>query len=469
MATHARQCILALLLAARPIAAQVPDGRWDGAIHVMGSALIIHVTLSGGADTPRGTIDIPQQLARGLSLTNVRWQPPVVYFELPAGPGLAVFEGKIEGDTVRGSFRQAGIWGTFELARSSVTPVPVQAASPDSAVPYAREEVNFANGNVRLAGTLTTPPGTGPHPALLLITGSGPQNRDEEIAGFRLFWIIADFLTRKGIAVLRYDDRGVGGSTGNTTGSTTEDFAGDALAGVAFLRLRKDIGPIGLCGHSEGGIIAPMVALRSRDVAFIVLMAGTSVTGEKVLLDQVESLARSGGATPEQIARQMDLQRRVLRAVTSGRGWDTVERDVAQALAADLAAKPPALRSGIDSAEFIRERTKAQLAAARTPWLTFFSRYDPAPALQKVTCPVLALFGGRDMQVTESLNRVPLEGAMRAGGNRDWEVKVFPTANHLFQDAQTGSPREYATLPKEFVKGFLEAMAGWIGQRTGVR
>src|SRR5512140_3335773 len=180
-----RITVLFLLLAAQSVPAQTPDGRWNGAIAVMGSVLTIQVTLSGGTDSTRGTIDIPQQLALGLPLTKIRWRPPGVHFELPAGPGVAVFDGRIDGDTLRGSFTQAGVRGTFVLGRSGAAVAATATAVPDSSVPYAREEVACRNGAVTLAGTLTIPPGRGPHPALLLITGSGPQNRDEEIAGFR--------------------------------------------------------------------------------------------------------------------------------------------------------------------------------------------------------------------------------------------------------------------------------------------
>ena len=260
-------------------------GSWDGAIIIMGSNLGISVVFETGGEGVDGRIDIPQQGAAGLALTNLRYQHPSVYFELPAGQGTAVFDGEMSGDSIGGSFTQAGYSGTFSLSRSDAPlEEPTEEEQPP---PYVEEEVTFRNGDISLAGTLTLPPSGAPFPAVVMITGSGAQNRDEELFGFKPFRIIADHFTRRGIAVLRYDDRGVGGSNGNVSESTSEDFAADVLAAVGFLQAREDIAGnrIGLVGHSEGGIVAPLVAANSDAVAFIILIAGTPVTGEEILFD----------------------------------------------------------------------------------------------------------------------------------------------------------------------------------------
>ncbi|MBP7146372.1 MAG: alpha/beta hydrolase, partial [Acidobacteria bacterium] len=348
-------------------------------------------------------------------------------------------------------------------------PAPAAPAPPAPPPPYVEEDVQFENGAVKLAGTLTLPKGSGPFPAVVLLTGSGPQNRDEELFGFQPFRVLTDQLTRKGIAVLRYDDRGVGGSSGNTLESTSEDFAGDALAAVALLKARPAIAgqKIGLLGHSEGGIVAPLAAVRSRDVAYIVLLSGTGVTGEAVMLDQAERIARAEGRTPEQIARNTRLQKRIFAAVRSGEGWEELEGAIRAEALDGIESLPAAERGAIaDPGEYAGNAAKAQLQFAKSRWFRFFLDYDPATALAKVKVPVLALFGERDLQVATDLNRPAIAGALARAGNKDVTVKVIPGANHLYQAAKTGSVGEYATLPKEFVPGLTDLIADWILQQA---
>lgn len=341
--------------------------------------------------------------------------------------------------------------------------------------PYSVDSVTFHNGTITLAGTLTVPRATGKHPALILITGSGAQNRDEEVAGFRVFRILADHLTRQGIAVLRCDDRGVGGSTGDIAESTMEDFAGDVTAALRFLKSRAEINPeqIGLLGHSEGAEVAGVVASERADIALIISMAGPAVSGDKIILSQMESLNRARGVPEDRIARDMDLERRVFEVVRSDTGWEKVVGDLRKTIRADMgreAANLPEDRQkllpSIDSLADVRARQ--QIAAAKSRWFRHFIDFDPAAALSKVRCPVLALFGEKDMQVLPSVNREPMEVALRRAGNKDYSITVVAGANHLFQEAETGTPMEYATLKKEFLPGFLETISGWVGNRVAI-
>jgi pimeloyl-ACP methyl ester carboxylesterase len=451
-----------LILPLQSLNAQQIAGQWHGAIDIAGSQLGIDVNFTAMGDSLRATIDIPQQGAHQLALTNVRWGSPNIHFELPAGPGLAVFDGVMRADTISGDFRQAGFLGKFSLRRAEAKQVEAKSEEP---VPYAQEEVKFRNGDVTLAGTLTIPRGGGTYPAVVMITGSGAQNRDEELFGFKPFREIADHLTRKGIAVLRCDDRGVGGSTGSTSQSTTEDFAGDVSAAVALLKSRPGIdhAHIGLCGHSEGGIVAPIVAARSRDVAFIILIAGTAVPGDTIVSYQVAYLARSNGATDEQISRALTIQHRAYDVVKTGKGWEDLRGMIRDEAVRSLQQMSPETRKAMgDTDQVINSRVDAQLMQLKSPWLKFFLSYDPAPMLEQVRCPVLALFGELDRQVPVDLNREPLEHALKKGGNKDYTVKVIPKANHLFLAAKTGSPMEYASLTKEFVPGFLDLISDWI-------
>ena len=333
------------------------------------------------------------------------------------------------------------------------------------------QEVTFQNGGVTLAGTLTVPPGAGPHPAVVLITGSGPQNRDEEIVGFKIFKVIADHLTRSGIAVLRYDDRGVGGSTGDVNQSTLVDFAADVVAAIELLKDRSDISPtqIGLIGHSEGGIVAPMVAAGSDDVAFVVLIAGTGVPGDQLLTAQLVSILEAEGATEEEIEQQRSIQEQSLDAVRTDAGWTELETAIRSEVKASIEMLPEADRAAITDVDAVVDAaTKQQLMTLRSPWFRSFLEHDPGPVLKELSTPVLAIFGERDVQVPRGLNSSAIRAALENGDNEDFNIEVIPEANHLFQAAITGSISEYATLDKQFVPGFLDTIADWIVARVNL-
>lgn len=437
------------------------EGHWEGGISVMGKELDMMVDFNTAKDSLTASIDIPQQGASGLALVKVSYTAPKVHFELPAGPSVAVFDGALKGDSITGDFQQSGVAGTFHLVRA----VKEEKPKAEEPAPYKQEEVSFQNGNIKLAGTLTMPQAAGPHPAVILISGSGAQNRDEELFGFKPFKIIADFFTRNGIAVLRYDDRGVGGSTGNTNQSTSEDFAGDVLAGIKFLQGRSDINSkqIGLMGHSEGGLVAPMAASRSKDVAFIVLMSGPGVSGEKILLAQGELITRAEGATEAQVQEAAELQRRMFVAARSGKGFNGLKAELRKKTLAELQNMTEEQRQSIiDRERFVNITIEGQLKTIQTAWFKFFLDYDPAKTLEKVTCPVLALFGGLDLQVPVKMNKEAMDEALKKGGNKDYTFKLFPKANHLYLTAITGSPSEYAGLKKEFVPMFLDIVTDWI-------
>jgi hypothetical protein len=305
---------------------------------------------------------------------------------------------------------------------------------------------------------------------VVLITGSGAENRDEEVFGFKVFRLLADHLTRHGIAVLRCDDRGVGASTGNVAQSTSSDFADDALAQVAYLRSRPEIAKarVGLLGHSEGGLIAPIAASRSSDVAFIILMSGPGLPGEDILLLQSETGGRTAGMSEAQIKSNQALQRQMFAAARTGTGWDEVTAAVKAAIRSAIDALPEARRQAIKDPEaVIAQQTAAQIASVKTPWMKFFLDFDPATALANVRCPVLATFGERDIQVPTAQNRAAMEKAFATSGLTRYRIEVFPRANHLYQDAPTGSVAEYAMLKKEFVPGFLELLVAWIKEQTG--
>jgi uncharacterized protein len=441
-------------------------GHWEGAISIMKSELGIKIDFKEVDKVIKGTIDIPMQNAFSLPLINIDAKLPMIHFDLQAGPGLASFDGKIISDSIVGDFSQAGMKGTFSIHKGVASN---SAVPPEPPPPYVEEEVKIESGKITLAGTLSIPNSSGSHPAIILINGSGGQNRDEEIFGFKPFKIIADYLTRVGIAVLRCDDRGIGGSTGSMENAVGEDFAKDVEAEIKYLFNRKEINQkkIGLLGHSEGGIIAPLVASRSKDVAFLVLMAAPSVTGDKIISKQIELLARAGGATESEINQALELQKQVYKVARANKRWDELRTAISNDAKESLKKlSPEELKSIPDPDKLIKISTDAKIAGAKSEWFKYFIDFDPAKYLEKINCPVLALFGELDMQVPPDLNKDPLESVLKKSRTKDYSINTLPKANHLFQEAITGNPSEYGSLKKQFVAGFLEKIADWVRGKT---
>jgi pimeloyl-ACP methyl ester carboxylesterase len=330
------------------------------------------------------------------------------------------------------------------------------------------ELVTYENkkAGVKLAATMTLPRGTGPFPAVLLITGSGPQDRDETIFGHKPFLVLADYLTRRGIAVLRADDRGIGKSTGSFFTATTADFAEDAQAGVEYLTQRREVSPrqIGLIGHSEGGLIAPMLAARLNSIAFIVMLAGQGQSGEEVLYAQGQQILRAQGASEAELATQRDLQRRLFALVKTETDPEALDQKVRAILDEHVSKLAEAKKK---EAAVLKAGLQAQIQMLKSPWLRYFIRYDPRPALRQVRCPVLALVGAKDLQVPPEANLREIEQALREGGNKDFTVKQLPHLNHLFQTCTTGSLAEYAKIDETVCPAVLELIADWIAKRTG--
>lgn len=333
--------------------------------------------------------------------------------------------------------------------------------------PYRSEPLSVTNGTVTLSGTLTIPPGPGPFPAVVLITGSGAQNRDEDVFGFKVFGVLADHLTRNGIAVFRYDDRGVGESTGRIITSTTADFADDALAGLARLAAMPEVDParVGLLGHSEGAAAAGIAAAKSRAVKFIVLLAGPGVPGDIVTRRQAADGARAMGAGEEAVAKIEAAHRAMSEALRRDAPVDDIAVTLKALMTAQVEGAPPAQRAMVgDIPTWVEKNYRAHLAQIWSPWMKYFVAFDPAAALRKVTAPVYAAFGGLDTQVLPELNEQPVRQAL--AGNARTTVKVYPEANHLFQRAKTGLVTEYATLEKAFLPGLLDDVATWIQTAT---
>jgi pimeloyl-ACP methyl ester carboxylesterase len=412
----------------------------------------------------KGTMDSPDQGATGVPCDKVTLEGTNVKFAIQQLG--ASFQGTLDAEakTISGLFKQSGTSLSLTLKKLDQAPDYRRPQEPRKPWPYEAVEVSFENAAAknRLTGTLTVPRGKGPHPAVLLISGSGQQDRDETLLGHKPFLVLADHLTRQGIAVLRVDDRGTGGSTGEVMKATSEDFAGDAAAGVEFLKGRAEVQKkkIGLVGHSEGGMIAPMVAARSGDVAFIVLLAGPGQTGEEILRFQVNHLTKEQGATEEQAKKKEEQYVRVFEMMR-GEPDDAAARKKALAILGEDREAMAGIMGPFDTPQGMGQLLNA--------WMRWFLTYDPKPVLAKVRCPVLALNGALDRQIVSKPNLAGIEAALKESGHKDFTVRELPGLNHLFQTAKTGSGQEYAKIDETFAPAALKAVSDWITARTMAR
>lgn len=346
-------------------------------------------------------------------------------------------------------------------------------AEPVENVPYAQEDVSFTNGDTILWGTLTLPEGAGPHPALVLVSGSGAQDRDESlgvIAAIKPFRLIADALTRQGIAVLRYDDRGTGESGGDFASATLADFADDAAAAIDYLLTRDEINPeqIGLLGHSEGGAVAAILAAGDHPLAFVISMAGLATGMRELSLYQNAHSLELQGFTSEATEAMLVAVNAAFDLVLADKA-EEAEEVIYQATLALFQSLPEDQQKAIGDLEAAaRQSAQQQRGVYTSPWLKFWLSYEPAADWAKVKIPVLAIFGGLDTQVLAETNAPPLEAALKEAGNSDVTIITLPSANHLMQDAVTGELDEYGTLKQEFTADFLPTLSAWILERVTV-
>ncbi len=370
-------------------------------------------------------------------------------------------------DTIAGTWFQRGVELPLTLKSFPLKKVrKITLRRPQTPQPpfdYDSEELKIKNeaGNSVLAGTLTTPAGAGPFPVVVMISGSGPQDRDETIYGHKPFFVIADHLAKAGIAVFRYDDRGVGQSQGVFTTATSADFASDVNAILDRLKKHAKVDPqrIVLAGHSEGGIVAPMVASARDDVAGLILLAGTGVDGEKITLSQSRIIAAGAGAPPEILQIQDQLLVRLFARIEQQQDFDQAFLD---GLVEELTqALPEELRESANLEALVRQSP----AKLDSPWFKFFAAHDPGKVLEKISCPVLIVIGEKDTQVDPKLNLPPMKAALARAGNEDVEVREMPGLNHLFQKCENGLPTEYLQIEETISPEVLDLIADWLGQR----
>jgi pimeloyl-ACP methyl ester carboxylesterase len=438
-----------------PAKASDIDGAWMGTLDAGTAKLRIVFHITNTADGLTATMDSLDQDMKGLPVTKVTRDGSSLKLELKQIGGA--FEGTIDKDrqSVSGTWSQSGNSLPLQLKRVKDSaelerPRPQDPAKP---YPYREEDVSFENSTagIKLAGTLTIPPGKGPFPAVVLVAGSGAHDRDEALMGHRPFLVLSDYLTRRGIAVLRYDKRGVGESGGTYATATTSDFADDADAGLAYLETRGEVDrrKIGLIGHSEGGMIAPMLAARNSSVAYIVMMAGPGIPGDELLVEQTLLIAEANGQTHETAEKAAGEERIILSLVKDETDSAALEKKLRE----QLTGQVPEAQIG------------AAIKSTSSPWFRYFISYDPAATLRKVKCPVLAVIGSRDLQVPPEQNIPAIRKALQDAGNQKFEVDELPGLNHLFQTAKTGSPAEYAQIEETISPIALEKIAAWVAKQ----
>lgn len=444
------------------------EGIWEGKLKVPGAELRIVFKISKNQDGAlTATLDSPDQGAKDIPIEEVIFEDNTLSLEVKSAGGI--FEGKVNQDfsVIEGEWKQSGQALPLTIKRVDKAVEILRPQEPKKPYPYIERQVEYTNlkAGVKLVGTLTLPSGQGPFPAVLLITGSGPQDRDETIFNHKPFLVLADYLTRQGVAVLRVDDRGVGGSTGDFSRATSEDFASDVLAGIEYLKTCKEIDAkkIGLIGHSEGGLIAPMVAIKSPDVALIVLMAGTGLTGEEILYLQGALISRAMGVSEEDITKNRQFNEKIFSLIRQEKDVKIIEEKLRQMFMADWTELNEEEKNKIGDPEVFLE---AQLQSLLSPWFRFFLTYDPKPTLSKVKCPVLAINGEKDLQVPPKENLSAIEEALKSGGNQDYTIKEIPNLNHLFQTAQIGLPSEYGKIEETISPIALKIITDWILEHT---
>jgi uncharacterized protein len=438
-----------------------PTAIWEGALKVGAIELRLVFKIEKKDGKLISSMDSPDQGANGIPIDETKIEESKVTFDLPKLKASFAGELSKDGKSIKGVWKQAGMDFPLELKLVEKVSEVRRPQTPKKPFPYKEEDVTVENKqakDVKLAGTLSIPSGKGPFPAAILITGSGPQDRDETLLSHKPFAVIADHLTRNGIAVLRFDDRGVAKSTGKFAEATSADFATDVTACFEYLKTRAEIDTkkIGLIGHSEGGLVAPMVAATNADVGFIVLLAGPGVPGSEIILEQADLIGKAMGESAALLKSAREMNLKLFDALKK----KAEEKELLKLIEDGLKELPEELKKSIKDSDI--EALKVAVKQFTSPWFRYFLEFDPRPTLMKVKCPVLALNGELDLQVPPKQSFPEIEKALKAGGNKNYKLREFPKLNHLFQKSETGAPSEYAKIEETFSVDALNEISSWI-------
>lgn len=441
------------------------SGNWVGKLKLpTGAELTIVFKLSQTEEKYNASLDSPDQGAKDIPCGEVVVNNDFIRIDVPVVNGN--YQGNIDWEmkAIKGQWSQSGSKLELNLDYKENYSGIFRPQEPKPPFPYKVEDVLIENeeDEVYLSGTLTMPENSKNLPAVILISGSGPQNRDEEIFGHKPFLVIADFLTRNGFAVLRYDDRGVGASTGNFASATTYDFANDVLAAVKFLKSRNEINVknIGLIGHSEGGMIAQIAAVKNpEDISFIVMLAGVGIPGDELIMLQSEKIARVEGRPENEILKSLEYQKILVDKLKSDLPNDIIENDIRKILS-DVFENLADLEN--DTKDNIQKSIDIQIKTIMSDWYRNFLRYNPSEYLEKIKTPVLALNGDKDVQVPSKENLSAIKRSLTKAGNKNFKVLEMKGLNHLFQKSETGAISEYGKLEETFSQSALDEILNWL-------
>ena len=432
------------------------SGTWNGKLSLPTGSLIICINLQKTEQGYTSTCDSPDQGVKSIPTESTLFKDSVLTIQIPNIH--ASYKGKLgAGNKIYGNFTQ-GIQLKLDLEKGESAKIN-RPQEPQPPFPYKVEEITIENpqAGITLAGTLTLPEQGSKFPAVVLVTGSGPQNRDEEIMGHKPFLVIADYLTRNGIAVLRCDDRGVGESKGVYASATNEDFTSDAEAAFQYLKSRKEINSkqIGVIGHSCGGTVAFMLAARNKEVAFIVSLAGATIQGNSLMLKQSEMIFKSNGMTDAAWELTKPMLRTRYALLTQNKSAEEIRKELYANVVQTLS---PGQLQDIN----VMKKAEAQINSMTSPWYLHFMRYDPISDLKKTQCPILALNGEKDLQVDADMNLGAVEQWVKSNGNKQVTTKEYPGLNHLFQVCKTCTINEYGQLEETISPEVLKDMSDWI-------
>lgn len=459
--------LLSLLLLAQHLQAQEFDltGSWLGSLDFNGRAMDILISFENTDGNYKGSLSSEKQQLKDIGISNIQLSLPELKFDIPMAGGR--WEGTVntKEDKLEGHWIQGPMKAELNMVKQKTKPqlkIKDRQQTPQAPFPYDTEEVTFTNerDGITLAGTLTLPKGKGPFPAAILLTVAGPNDRDQSHGSpqHKPFMVLADHLSRQGIAVLRADDRGIGGSAGDIFESTMEDFAHDALAGFNILKQHPKINPgqIGFIGNSEGTLVGPMAAAINRETAFIIALGGMGITGKEVIMDQVAAIGEIGGLDATGIEKLRNHTQRLFKAVSKETDQGKIAQELRKLL--ENSEKPD-----MDERLFLVPKSiDEQIRIFSSPWYRYQVNFDPAPILQKITCPFLALHGSQDPFVAPDKNLAAIASHLRKAGNRQYATILLPGVNHVFQDASSGSPLLYDQNETSFSPRALALISSWL-------
>lgn len=447
------------------------EGQWIGELSVANQAFPLILNVKSGREGLTATLDSPAQGAKDIPVSKVIVEQQSITFKITAAQAIYTATLSNDKEQIVGKWKQGPNTLDLSMKKSQQTSPPLtinRPQHPTAPFEYSVEEVTFRNTNadISLAGTLTLPNKKGSYPAVVMITGSGPQDRDQTFMGHKTFWVIADYLTRNGMAVLRFDDRGIGKSQGNFASATSLDFANDVSAGVDFLAQHENIetSTIGLIGHSEGGLIAPIVADINTKVAFLISMAGPGIGGNEIAITQIEDSLLSIGLSAATASAGSDITRQLNQTVLTHTDSSTLEQALVASHQKAWSSLPERARAEL-TAIGGGKLSEARIEQLSSNWTKYFLQHDPKPYLKKLKIPVLAIHGTKDTQLAANANLDLIEAYL--GNNHKLnQIQRIEGVNHLFQPAKTGSMSEYAKIETTFSEPVLEDIAMWLYKVT---